>query len=120
MQDQEIDPETVEEGDVVQYENKYHAAAVVEVLSVEFEDRENDQYQTVEVKVLEPIFGSFGEGETITLGRTTDGSLEHYIDWKFKNPGMMTDYCNAAKLEEHREQMIDISEKYGDSDDQSE
>jgi hypothetical protein len=84
MNDQEIDPETVEEGDVVQYEEKYHAAAVVEVLSVEFEDRENDQYQSVKVKVLEPIFGSFGEGETITLGRTTDEGLQHYIDCKAK------------------------------------
>lgn len=117
MQDQEINPETVEEGDVVQYENKYHAAAVVEVLSVEFENRENDQYQTVDVEVLEPIFGSFGEGEEITLGRTTDGGLQHYIDWKLKNPGTMTDYVNAGSLEEHREQMINISEKYGNSDD---
>jgi TPP-dependent trihydroxycyclohexane-1,2-dione (THcHDO) dehydratase len=113
MQDQEIDPETVEEGDVVQYENKYHAAAVVEVLNVEFEDRENDQYQTVDVEVLEPIFGSFGEGETITLGRTTDESLQHYIDWKLKNPGVMTDYVNAGSLEEHRHKIIEINETYG-------
>ena len=84
MQDQEINPETVEEGDVVQYENKYHAAAVV---------------------------------EEITLLRTTDGGLQHYIDWKLKNPGTMTDYVNAGSLEEHREQMINISEKYGNSDD---
>jgi len=117
MQDQEINPETVEEGDVVQYENKYHAAAVVEVLSVEFKDRENDQYQTVDVEVLDPVFGPFGEGETITLGRTTNEGLQHYIDWKFKNPGTMTDYVNAGSLEEHREQMINISEKYGNSDD---
>lgn len=120
MHDQEIDPESVEEGDVLQYENKHYAAAIVEVLGVDFEDREEDQYQTVEVKVLERIFGSVEEGETMNLGRTTDENLQHYIDWKFKTPGTMTEYVNAANLEEHREQMIDISEKYGDSDDQSE
>lgn len=113
MRDQEIDPETVEEGDVVQYENKHHAAAVVEVLDVEFEDREYDQYQTVEVKVVEPIFESLEKGETITLGKTTDESLQHYIDWKFKSPGTMTDYCNAAKLEQHRQKIIEINEAYG-------
>lgn len=110
---EEIDPGTVEEGDVVQYESKHHAAAVVEILIVEFEDRENDRYQRVKVEVLEPIFGPVEEGETINLGRTTDESLQHYIDWKLKKPGTMTDYCNAPSLEEHRQKIIEINETYG-------
>lgn len=113
MNDQEIDPGTVEKEDVVQYENKHHAAAIVKVEDVGFEDREKDQYQRIEVRVLESIFGTTEKEETINLGRTTDEALQRYIGWKLKTPGTMTDYVDVADLEDHRNRMIEISKTYG-------
>jgi len=115
---QKIDPDELEEGQVLQYEEKYHVAAVAKILSVEYEELSGDgeikkPYQTVEIEILEPIFGPFDEGEEVTLGRTTAQGLQHYIDWKFKEPGTMTDYCLADSLEEHADRMNEIKEKYG-------
>lgn len=113
----EIDFDELEAGQVLQYEEKYHAAAVAKILNVNYEERDGEngnQYQTVEIEILHSIFGPFGEGETLTLGRTTNEKLQHYVSWKFKKPGAMTDYCNATKLEEHRSHMLEIKEKYRD------
>ena len=112
MKKHELDPEDLEVGDVVQWENKYHAAAVVEIT----EDLSDDEFIKYEVEVLEPIFGydDDAKGEQFTVGRTRDDSWSHYFQWKFKKPGAMTEYCNAAKLEEHRERMLEIKEEYRD------
>lgn len=110
----EVNPDDLEEGQILQYEEKYYAAAVAKILTVEYEERESDSYQRVEIEILDPIFGNLEEGETLKLGRTTNNGLQHYIDWKFKNPGEMTDYCNAAELDEHRQKMNEIEEKYGE------
>lgn len=105
----EIDPESVEVGDVVQWENKYYAAAVVEVK----EDLSDDKHLKYEVEVLDPIFGAENsEGDVFVVGRIRDQSLSHYVTWKFKSPGAMTDYCNAAGLEAQRRKMENIKQKY--------
>jgi len=106
----EIDPEDLEVGDVVQWENKYHAAAVVEVT----EDLSDEDYIKYKLKLLEEIFGNVDE--EFTVGRTREDGWSHYFQWKLKKPGSMTDYCHADKLEEHREHILEIKEEYRDDD----
>jgi hypothetical protein len=104
-----IDPESVEEGDIVQWENKYYAAAVVEVK----EDLSDEKHVKYEVEVLDPIFGAENsEGDTFVVGRIRKQNFSQYGTWKFKSPGEMTDYLNSAGLEAQRRKMENIKQKY--------
>ena len=118
----ELDPADLSEGDVIQYEDKYYAAAIAKVLEVDHEeartaegvDSEYD-YQTVRLEILAPIFGSLDEGEEVTLGRTLNPDLQHYIDWKLKEPGSMTEYYVGDEFESpgHMSDYVEeLAEKY--------
>lgn len=107
----EINPKELEVGQVVQWENKWHAAAVVNIT----EDLSDESHVKFEAEILEPIFGFEKEiEEPFTFGRTRDEDMWHYSQWKVKPPGEMTDYCNAAELDDHRQKMNEIEEKYGE------
>ena len=120
----ELDLENVNEGDVVQYEEKYHAAAIARVLEIgredartaeDYEPEEEYEYQTVKLEVLDPIFGPFDEGKEVELGRTLDPGLQHYINWKLKEPGSMTEYYVGDEFESpgHMSDYVEeLAEKY--------
>lgn len=111
----ELDIENVEKGDVVQYENKYHAATIARVQSIEHEPEEEYDYQTVELEILDPIFGRLEEGEEITVGRTLNPGLQHYVEWKLKEPGAMTEYYNGNGFDsvgEMNKHIKQLAEKY--------
>lgn len=107
----EINPKELEVGQIVQWENKYHAAAVVKIT----EDLSDESHVKYEAEILDPIFG-FEENleDPFTFGRTRNEDWWHYSQWKVKPPGEMTDYCNAAELEDHRKLMQKIEEEYGE------
>lgn len=96
----------LEEGDVVQYTDK-RSAAVVKVVEVE----EDDSYIGYDAEVLDEIFGDFRK-DTITFGCTKDKSMHHYVSWKVKEPWSLPQYVMSDSLDELREELSEIEDKY--------
>lgn len=106
MKKNAIDPHEVEEGDIVQYEEKYHLACIVEILNKNIRD---DGFIEFKAKPLDVIFGD--PSDPFEFGRTTDESLHHYVDWKIKEAGSMTEYV-TTDYQEHVQKMKLIEKKY--------
>lgn len=113
--DSDLDPKELEVGDVVQYENEYHAAAVVEITK----DLSDEGYLRYEAEVLEPIFGSLQKTESFTFGHTLDEDLQNmvnvHVNWKIKEVGTPTEYVmNSEDLDynEFDEYVRSLKEKY--------
>jgi len=100
-----IDPRNLEVGNIVQYEEKYRAAAVVKIT----EDLSDEDYLQYEAEIIDEIFGFGGDSEFFTFGRTKNESFHHYIDWKIKSPGSYTEYYISEEVEDRIEE---IKEKY--------
>lgn len=111
LSENELDPTTLEPGDIVQYESKYYFAGVVLILR----DLSTSDQTSYEAAVKDVIFGNMSENEKFTFSRTKDESLQHYVNWKVKEPGSMTDYL-TGDIDDHRERMEQIREKYDRSE----
>lgn len=104
MKENKINPKDLEPGDVVQYEEKYRAAAVVRIT----EDLSDEDYLQYKAEIIDEIFG-FGGDSKFTFGRTKNESFHHYIDWKIKPPGSQTKYFISEEIENRIEE---IRQKY--------
>ena len=100
----QLDPKKLEAGDVVQYEEKYRAAAVVRIT----EDLSDEDYLQYEAEIVDEIFGFDGDSN-FTFGRTKNESFHHYIDWKIKPAGSNTEYFISEEIENRTEE---VRQKY--------
>jgi len=109
FRENELDSKELNEEDVVQYEKKYHFAGVVKVL----EDLSDETHVRYKVKVLDKVFGSYGKGDVFKFGKTRDESMWHYVNWKVKKIGSLTDYVNGD-LKENKKRVNFLKNKYED------
>lgn len=102
-----VDPNKLNVGDYVQYENKYYAAAVVEITK----DLKDENWFGYKCKVCDVIFGDLSEGEEFEFGY--DPRYKHYAGIKLKKVGSMTDYVNdAGKIKELQLVLDKLNKKY--------
>lgn len=107
LKENEIDPENLSKGDIVQFENKHTVACIVEVLDV----KTFDTQISIEVKTLDVIFGN--PNDTFTITHTLRDEYSHYVKSKFKEVGSMTDYVRTGDLDDHRDEVEKLRKKYG-------
>ena len=100
----QLDPKELEVGDIVQYEEKYRAAAIVRIT----EDLSDEDYLQYEAEIIGEIFG-FGGDSKFTFGRTKNEGFHHYIDWKIKPTGSNTEYFISEEIENRIEE---VRQKY--------
>lgn len=100
MKQNRINPKNLKVDDIVQYEEKYRAAAIVRIT----EDLSDEDYLQYEAEIIDEIFG-FGGDSKFTFGRTKNESFHHYIDWKIKSPGSNTEYYISEEIENRIEEV---------------
>ena len=110
----EISINDITVGKIYQYEEKYHLAAIVEIL-----DRDlSGEYLNFKAKIVEPIFGNIPKNEVFTFGRNVSekGSefAKTYAVWKVKKPGSITDYMvNKSNFREFNKYLESLKERFG-------
>lgn len=116
MSEEELNPENVSKGDIVQYEEKHRIACIVKIVGT---IPTGSGFKRFEAEVLEPIFGSLGKEDTFKFGFNPDQKemWKMYQVWKLKKPGAMTDYINGAiEVEKLQDYTDHLKDKYRDDD----
>jgi hypothetical protein len=92
----ELDYGSLQVGQQVQYEEKYHLAGIVTILEIEH-GKHGEDWLGYKVRLDKKIFGSMPEGTVFTCGYNKN--YPHYRGHKFKEVGSPTDYVvlNAKK-----------------------